>query len=460
MAPMGFRFKPDDEQKLAYLLFKVIGNPLPGSNLIGTADLYGFQEPWEIFGDSEEDEQYFFTTLKKVGTKKKNNDEYKRFTRNVGKGGTWSNKGQKIPILGKRRGLIGHKKCFRYVAKNNEDDHINGIWLLKEYTLPDNIAAKNVKVKDEYKDCVLCVLKRKMKKKNTRVTDHDQSPRVESGLVDNNEVLSGLATNNLEMTRVDQSPRVESRLVNDYEVLSGSATNNPEITRVDQSPRVESGLINNYEVLSGSAMNNPEITRVDQSPRVESGLVNDNEVLSGSATNNPEVTRADQSPRVESGLVNNYEVLSGSATNNPEITRVDQSPRVESGWVNNYEVFSGLATNNNFGPENPVLPVQEIGSYYHHSCYGRGMYIYMPGLENPVLLSQENMSNYDDHHVNGDTPEMRAIAKSFLEEEKSYLQTKRSNYENNNIDFLGGCLPISFVDYLAAADCTPMELLY
>ncbi|KAL3639748.1 hypothetical protein CASFOL_014716 [Castilleja foliolosa] len=381
--PVGFRFRPNDNEKIAYLLSHVTGKPLSGSHLIRTADLYGCHEPWDIFGDSnEEDEQYFFTMLKKVGTKKKNNDEYKRFTRNVGKGGTWSNKGQKIPIIGKRGGLIGHKKCFRYVSSKNEDDRINGIWLLKEYTLPDNIASKNVKVKDEYKDCVLCVLKRKMKKKNTRVGDHDQSPRVESGLVDNNEVLSGSATNNPEMTRVDQAtPRVESGLVNDYEVLSGSATNNPEMTRVDQAtPRVESGLVNDYEVLSGSAMNNLEMTRV------------------------------------ESGLVNSYEVFSGSATN---ISPVDQSPCVESGLVNSYEVFSGLATNNNF----------------------------------------DNFGNYDDH-VNGDTPEMRAIAKSFVEEEKSYLQMKRSNYENNNVDFLGGCLPVSFVDYLAAADCTPMELLY
>ncbi|KAL3624177.1 hypothetical protein CASFOL_032993 [Castilleja foliolosa] len=359
--PVGFRFRPNDNEKIAYLLSHVTGKPLSGSHLIRTADLYGCREPWDIFGDSyEEDEQYFFSTLKKVGNKKKNNDEYKRYTRNVGKGGTWSNKGQKIPITGKRGGLIGHKKCFRYVSSKNEDDRINGVWLLKEYTLPDNIASKNVKVKDEYKDCVLCVLKRKMKKKNTRVTDHDQSPRVESGLVDNNEVLSGSAINNQEMTRVDQTTQ-----------------------------RVESGLVNSYEVLSGSATNNLEMTRVDQS-----------------------------TPRVESGLVNNYEVLSGSAMNNLEMTRVDQSPRVESGWVNNYEVFSGLATNNNF----------------------------------------DNFGNYDDH-VNGDTPEMRAIAKSFVEEEKSYLQMK-SNYENNNIDFLGGCLPVSFIDYLAAADCTPMELLY
>ncbi|KAL3644152.1 hypothetical protein CASFOL_012084 [Castilleja foliolosa] len=431
VAILGFRFKPSDEEKIVYLLRKVTGM-LPGNDLIGTrtADLYGEQEPWDIFGDSQEDEQYLFTTLKKVGNKKKkNNDEYKRFTRNVGKGGTWSNKGQKIPILGKRGGLIGHKKCFRYVAKNG-DDRINGIWLLKEYTLPDNIAAKNVKVKEEYKDCVLCVLKRKMKKKkNARVGDHDQSPRVESRLVNNNEVFSGSA----EMTRVDQSPRVESGLVNNYGVLSGSATNN------------------NFDTFGLENSSSP----VDPSPCVESGLVNNNEVFSGSATNNPEMTRVDLSPRVESGLVNNNEVFSGSATNNPEMTRVDMSPRVESGLVNNYEVFSGSATNNNFDNFCPANPVQEIGNYYHHSYYGRGMDIY-----NSPGLNQENMSNYDEHHVNGDTPEMRAIAKSFVEEEKSYLQMKRSNYENNNIDFLGGCLPGSFLDYLAAADCTPMEFLY
>ncbi|KAL3631748.1 hypothetical protein CASFOL_024732 [Castilleja foliolosa] len=148
--PIGFRFDPSDEEKIKYLVQKVTGSrsmPLC-DDVIGTADLYGEKEPWQIFRDSEDKERYFFTELKKVGKK--------RICRNVGSG-TWSNKGQKVPIYGSNNKLIGHKRCFRYETKKEGDRNNSSSckWLLKEYTLPDNVLRK------EFKDYAFCVLKKK-----------------------------------------------------------------------------------------------------------------------------------------------------------------------------------------------------------------------------------------------------------------------------------------------------------
>ncbi|GFQ06251.1 NAC domain-containing protein 78 [Phtheirospermum japonicum] len=175
---MGARFHPSDEEKITYLLYKVSGLPLPCDNFIDMDDLYGEKEPWEIFGDSDEGELYFFTVLKKIG-KKGNRGDYKRFSRNVGTG-TWSNKGRKVPIYRKGiRDIIGYKRCFRYERKI-EGMGDNGTWLLKEYTLPDKVVRR---LEEEYKDYVLCVLKRKSLGKGAsgRGGENDQD-YVESGL--------------------------------------------------------------------------------------------------------------------------------------------------------------------------------------------------------------------------------------------------------------------------------------
>ncbi|KAL3629147.1 hypothetical protein CASFOL_026369 [Castilleja foliolosa] len=168
---LASQWAPDSIEKIQYLLSKVFGHPLPYDDFIKTNDLYGEQEPWEIFGNFDEGEMYFFTKLKKVGKKSSNSnrkgDIYKRFSRNVGSG-TWTNKGQKVPIYGKKkRGVIGYKRCFRYESRRegvDYDDH-NGTWLLQEYTLPYKVMQRS---KEEYRDCVLCVLRKKGSGKGVR----------------------------------------------------------------------------------------------------------------------------------------------------------------------------------------------------------------------------------------------------------------------------------------------------
>jgi hypothetical protein len=80
--PLGFRFRPTDEELIfEYLLRKVRGEELPWDG-IPEFDLYGDKAPSQIFGDlggREEEKYYLFTRIKKFS---------KRVARTAG-GGTW-----------------------------------------------------------------------------------------------------------------------------------------------------------------------------------------------------------------------------------------------------------------------------------------------------------------------------------------------------------------------------------
>ncbi|CAA0830399.1 Unknown protein [Striga hermonthica] len=178
---LGIRFHPTDDECMSYLLHAVTGDPIPG--ISSTADLFGEKEPWEFFSGEEIQERYFYTRLKRVSKNNNNNSSkstlskvgsYHRYCRNIGKG-TWSNKGQKIPIHGDRGSLLGHKRSFRYESRKGGSV---GEWTLKEYSLPDH---KLGHVKPEFKDYVLCLLKRR-KEKNKKKNGHDSVPAVEADL--------------------------------------------------------------------------------------------------------------------------------------------------------------------------------------------------------------------------------------------------------------------------------------
>ncbi|GER33375.1 NAC transcription factor [Striga asiatica] len=165
--PMGVRFHPTDEECCRYLIGAVTGNPIAGDHLIiSTADLFGEKEPWEFFSpEDEHQERYFYTRLKRIA-KNNNNSNNQRFSRNIGNG-TWSNKGQRAFIHGERGELLGHKRTFRYVARKEccSSADFFGEWFLKEYTVPD---CKLGQVKAEFKDYVLCLLRRKKNKKKRK----------------------------------------------------------------------------------------------------------------------------------------------------------------------------------------------------------------------------------------------------------------------------------------------------
>ncbi|GFZ11521.1 hypothetical protein Acr_22g0009190 [Actinidia rufa] len=65
--PYGFTFNPKDHELIYLLLRKASGNSLPVEHLIEECDLFGKEEPWEIFGRGMEKTRYFFAKLKKKG---------------------------------------------------------------------------------------------------------------------------------------------------------------------------------------------------------------------------------------------------------------------------------------------------------------------------------------------------------------------------------------------------------
>ncbi|GER24971.1 NAC domain protein [Striga asiatica] len=153
---------PRDCDCIEYLQGFIAGNPLPSHGFISIADIYGQTEPWELSADSQVKDggcRYFFTKLKKVGAKK--GRSYQRYSRNVGCGGHWSNKGQKSDI-------IGHARTFRYQPRNSDDvGPTHGEWALKEYSHP---GSTSLRVDEDRRDYVLCVLKKKKEKTTTTKT--------------------------------------------------------------------------------------------------------------------------------------------------------------------------------------------------------------------------------------------------------------------------------------------------
>nr|GLL49163.1 NAC domain-containing protein 55-like isoform X1 [Ipomoea trifida]GMD94858.1 NAC domain-containing protein 78-like [Ipomoea batatas]GMD98646.1 NAC domain-containing protein 78-like [Ipomoea batatas]GMD99678.1 NAC domain-containing protein 78-like [Ipomoea batatas]GME00542.1 NAC domain-containing protein 78-like [Ipomoea batatas] len=158
--PSGYRFRPTDIELLGFLALFVLGS-LPFSWYpIMERNLYSGDEPWQLFGNSEERVRYFITKLKKK------NPRNSRYRRSIGDGkGTWKaqDKGKAISRSGK---IIGYKRSLRYENKGSEHD---GQWLMKEYYFPDKVR-ENLEV--SLRDTVLCRIKRKQNWDNT---NHNES---------------------------------------------------------------------------------------------------------------------------------------------------------------------------------------------------------------------------------------------------------------------------------------------
>ncbi|CAK7338418.1 unnamed protein product [Dovyalis caffra] len=91
--PIGLRFQPSDRDLVIHYLYKnVEGFPLPSDSTVPFCDLYGHQEPWEIwdaFGGIDNENLFFFTNLKKMSP------IISRTNRQVGSsGGTWQDEGR------------------------------------------------------------------------------------------------------------------------------------------------------------------------------------------------------------------------------------------------------------------------------------------------------------------------------------------------------------------------------
>ncbi|XP_050211359.1 uncharacterized protein LOC126661548 [Mercurialis annua] len=147
----GFQFEPRDDQIVhLYLLNKVRGTPLPCQGLIQDCDIYGDQEPWQIWDRlggptyNNNDFLYVFSCLKRRTA------GGSTFKRNVGSsGGTWRGEdtGKKFEV----QGIGWTQKRFSYRNKKNKCE--NGCWLMQEYCL------------DESEGTVVCRIKKNHKKR-------------------------------------------------------------------------------------------------------------------------------------------------------------------------------------------------------------------------------------------------------------------------------------------------------
>ncbi|GFZ11425.1 hypothetical protein Acr_22g0008230 [Actinidia rufa] len=148
--PYGFKFSPEDHELIYILYRKVNGNSLPvDEGLIEERDLFGKEEPWEIFGRGTEKTRYFFVKLKKKG---KSVDGL-NFVRTVGKG-TWKGQDGQIPIKDQQGRTIGFKKNLVYKGKG---PNTNGRWLMKEY----HLHGVSLQPPPKLNDYVLCRIRKK-----------------------------------------------------------------------------------------------------------------------------------------------------------------------------------------------------------------------------------------------------------------------------------------------------------
>ncbi|KAI8027767.1 NAC domain containing protein 52 [Camellia lanceoleosa] len=163
---VGRKFVPTNEELVSHYLFKkAIEQPLSHEGFILERDLYGDEEPWDIFWRSNWNKNvsnyYYYTKLKKKNCKNQNFG--KRFDRTVGKGGTWSGVNSQ-PIHNKKGVLIGCMKNFVYEKRGSAQ---HGRWLMKEFSLDGALLDHVKRLKQEnYKDLVICQIKWKDQGRN------------------------------------------------------------------------------------------------------------------------------------------------------------------------------------------------------------------------------------------------------------------------------------------------------
>nr|XP_011465413.1 PREDICTED: NAC domain-containing protein 68-like [Fragaria vesca subsp. vesca] len=196
----GQRFCPmDDELVLFYLKPMLSGENVPGGNrVVFDCELYGKQEPWEIWEDFKtrrphdlrlNKDIYFFTQHKTMSSTDK------RIRRNVGSG-TWKSDDSGKEVVSVENGrVVGLKKRLTY---KNEDSVQNGCWILYEFFLDRSLRDK----KQKMKDYVLCLL-RKNGEPKTKIAKKRKQHEEEEVLEDND------ACDDTEMSSGEQEELLE-----------------------------------------------------------------------------------------------------------------------------------------------------------------------------------------------------------------------------------------------------------
>ncbi|KAL5810971.1 hypothetical protein ACOSQ4_027539 [Xanthoceras sorbifolium] len=176
--PVGVRFHPTDTELVGFYLYNKIVAPtlLSGNNWVRDCDLYGLQEPsdiWRLFGGDDgftDDDRalYFFTKLKK-----KSSNGY-RICRRVASG-TWAGEdsGEKIEAPN----VFGFKKRFRYENAKSPQDRA---WIMHEFTIGSNemVLCRLKKNKSGGQRGVRGDRKRKLRSTTTTEEEHVDDPFV------------------------------------------------------------------------------------------------------------------------------------------------------------------------------------------------------------------------------------------------------------------------------------------
>ncbi|XP_028771683.1 NAC transcription factor 47-like [Neltuma alba] len=146
--PTGWRFCPEDHELIRdYLYNKVIQQQLPFEGLIAECDLYGNENPWEIWECFSEyvvksvhyEDLYVFTKLKRKNAGAKNVE------RKVGLG-SWEGEAiAKEIIINNSNNMnqsvvIGFMKRFRFEKSGTHQD---GKWIMHEYSLHPSLFPSN-----------------------------------------------------------------------------------------------------------------------------------------------------------------------------------------------------------------------------------------------------------------------------------------------------------------------------
>ncbi|GLJ49064.1 hypothetical protein SUGI_1511880 [Cryptomeria japonica] len=124
--PLGYRFRPTEEELLDYYLKKRIASERIDMDLIRDIDLYKI-EPWdlqEIYGEDAR-EWYVFN---------KNNKKGSRICRSTA-GGYWKETGKDKPIYSKQAGgrhQIGQRKILVFY-KGRSSKGQRSEWIMHEY---------------------------------------------------------------------------------------------------------------------------------------------------------------------------------------------------------------------------------------------------------------------------------------------------------------------------------------
>ncbi|XP_015893470.3 NAC domain-containing protein 2-like [Ziziphus jujuba] len=194
----GWRFRPTDEELVGYyLLNKITGStPLPNPSIVHDFDVFGKQEPWEIWNmfrphddhdhDTDPDDLYFFTKPKKTTPKGK------RFNRKVGSG-TWKGQNSGTEICGYSESgeannvVMGLKKRFHYENKQLKDQ--DGSWIMFEYCLAGSLEHC---ITGPDNDFVLCQIRKKSSSDNDNKKNKNKRKNVIMSLNDDDYVLPPL----------------------------------------------------------------------------------------------------------------------------------------------------------------------------------------------------------------------------------------------------------------------------